>query len=147
MCSLKCLSTRDAASCCQPCGTLPGSRSSGSTFSGRAPCQRSPRRRFERTHGRGSSPQRRGVWGAFQVHDESGGHIAMSGEDHRQTICPAGPEGRPAQPNCASQSQTAQDERHARCAADVFLQHDVNAHNATEAPPHAIIVGSRIIHH
>ena len=36
-CSLKCLSPRDAASCCQPRRTLPGSRSSGSTFSGRAP--------------------------------------------------------------------------------------------------------------
>ena len=47
-----------------------------------------------------------------------------------------------AQSNCASQSQTAHDERHAHCAADVFLLHDVNAHHATEAPPHAVIVGS-----
>ena len=47
----------------------------------------------------------------------------------------------------APQSQTAQNERHARCAAGVFLLQDVNAHHATEAPPHAIIVGSRIVRH
>ena len=85
----------------------PGSRSSNSTFSANARHEggSNPNGTYERPHGRSSSSQRRGVWGAFQVHDESDGHIAMSGEDHRQTICPAGLEGRPAQPTCASQSR------------------------------------------
>ena len=110
-CSLKCLSTRDAASCCLPRRSLLVPGPPIPHFQDELLRQRSPRRRFEphgtceRPHGRSSSSQRRGVWGAFQVHDESDGHIAMSGEDHRQTICPAGFEGRPAQPTCASQSR------------------------------------------
>ena len=52
----------------------------------------------------------------------------------------AGPERKPAQSNSA-QSETAQDQRRARRAPNVFLLIVVNAHHARKKTPHAVILG------
>ena len=113
--SLKCDSTREAASCCQPSLHHPGSKSSGSWGAGLTPCARPCHvGKIKIAHSRqlpcrcSSCFQARRSRGAFQLVHHQLSDFGVAFADHGQAVGPTGPVCSLARPQSTPEPQSPQ---------------------------------------